>query len=77
MPWSDAPEFGQTSSYFALRNDHWILVGLKTSYDDHDLHGTARTATCLKSSWTTSCSRSSTTRRGERLWAQPIEKDVL
>lgn len=32
-------KFGQTSSYFALQNDHWILAGLDTSYSDHDLHG--------------------------------------
>jgi hypothetical protein len=31
--------FGQTSSYFALQNDNWILAGLYTSYADHDLHG--------------------------------------
>jgi Calcineurin-like phosphoesterase len=32
-------EFGQTSSYFALQNDHWILACLDTAYKDHDLHG--------------------------------------
>ena len=32
-------EFGQSSSYFALQNDHWILAGLDTAYSDHDLHG--------------------------------------
>ena len=26
------PAFGQTSSYFALQNDFWLLVGLDTSY---------------------------------------------
>jgi hypothetical protein len=26
------PNFGQTSSYFALQNDHWVLAGLDTSY---------------------------------------------
>jgi len=31
--------FGQKASYFALQNDHWILAGLDTAYDDHDLHG--------------------------------------
>lgn len=31
--------FGQTSSYFAMQNKHWILAALDTSYDDHDLHG--------------------------------------
>ncbi len=31
--------FGQTSSYFALENDHWILACLDTAYKDHDLHG--------------------------------------
>src|SRR5262245_28134231 len=30
--------FGQTSSYFALQNKNWILAGLDSSYDDHDLH---------------------------------------
>ena len=32
-------QFGQSSSCFALANDHWILAGLDTSYADHDLHG--------------------------------------
>lgn len=32
-------EFGQTSTYFAFQNDHWILAGLDTAYKDHDLHG--------------------------------------
>lgn len=32
-------QWGQTSSYFALENDHWILCCLDTAYDDHDLHG--------------------------------------
>jgi Calcineurin-like phosphoesterase len=32
-------EFGQTSTYFALQNEHWILACLDTAYDDHDLHG--------------------------------------
>ena len=32
-------EFGQTSSYFAFQNDHWILAGLDSAYSDHDLHG--------------------------------------
>ena len=31
------PAFGQRSSYLALQNDHWTLVGLDTGYDDHDL----------------------------------------
>jgi hypothetical protein len=31
------PEFGQTSSYFALQNDHWLLVGLDVAYEDHDI----------------------------------------
>ena len=31
--------FGQTSSYFALENEHWILACLDTAYKDHDLHG--------------------------------------
>jgi hypothetical protein len=36
-------KFGQTSSYFAMSNDHWLLVGLDTAYgresasEDHDL----------------------------------------
>lgn len=32
-------QWGQTSSYAALENDHWILAGLDTAYADHDLHG--------------------------------------
>ncbi|MGH9308811.1 MAG: metallophosphoesterase family protein [Vicinamibacterales bacterium] len=31
--------WGQTSSYFALENEHWILAGLDTAYADHDLNG--------------------------------------
>ncbi|MGH9373605.1 MAG: metallophosphoesterase family protein [Vicinamibacterales bacterium] len=31
--------WGQTSSYFALQNEHWILACLDTAYADHDLHG--------------------------------------
>ena len=33
------PAFGQAASYFALQNDHWILVGLDSAYEDHDLAG--------------------------------------
>src|SRR5439155_9589200 len=29
--------FGQSSSVFALQNDHWLLVGLDTAYAEHDL----------------------------------------
>jgi hypothetical protein len=31
--------WGQTASYFAFQNDHWILGCLDTAYKDHDLHG--------------------------------------
>ena len=31
------PAFGQTSSYFATGNDHFVVVGLDTGYEDHDL----------------------------------------
>ena len=31
------PAFGQPASYFALQNDNWLLVGLDTVYEDHDL----------------------------------------
>ena len=33
------PAFEQTASYFALQNDHWVLVGLDSAYTDHDLAG--------------------------------------
>jgi hypothetical protein len=33
------PKFNQQASYFALQNDHWLLVGLDTAYDDGSLHG--------------------------------------
>lgn len=33
------PRFRQPSSCFALRNEDWLLVGLDTAYDEHDLHG--------------------------------------
>ena len=29
------PAFGQASSYFALKNEHWLLVGLDTAHTDH------------------------------------------
>lgn len=32
-------EFGQKSSYCALENDSWLLVGLDSAYKDHDLAG--------------------------------------
>lgn len=31
------PTFHQESSYFALQNDHWLLVGLDVAYIDHDI----------------------------------------
>jgi hypothetical protein len=31
------PAFGQSSSYFALANARWLLIGLDTAYVDHDL----------------------------------------
>jgi hypothetical protein len=31
------PKFGQESSYFAIQNEHWLLVGLDTAYVDHDM----------------------------------------
>jgi len=32
-------QLGQPSSYFALRNDDWLIVALDTAYDNHSLHG--------------------------------------
>jgi hypothetical protein len=34
------PAFGQTSSYFALQNEQWVLVGLDTAYVDHNMDTT-------------------------------------
>lgn len=31
------PSFQQKASYFALQNDHWLLVALDSAYEDHDL----------------------------------------
>jgi hypothetical protein len=31
------PKFGQSSSCFALQNDHWLLVGVDTAFQEHDL----------------------------------------
>jgi hypothetical protein len=31
------PKFKQPSSYFALQNEHWLLVGLDTAHTDHAL----------------------------------------
>jgi hypothetical protein len=33
------PALGQTSSYFAFQNAHWLLVGLDTAYVDHAMDG--------------------------------------
>jgi hypothetical protein len=33
------PAFNQPSSYFALQTDAWLLVGLDSAYEDHDLAG--------------------------------------
>jgi hypothetical protein len=33
------PAFGQSASYFAVQNDHWLLVGLDTGYEEHELFG--------------------------------------
>lgn len=34
------PAFKQSSSYFAVQNEHWVLVGLDTAYVDHDMDTT-------------------------------------
>jgi len=34
------PALNQPSSYFALQNEHWLLVGLDTAYVDHDMDTT-------------------------------------
>ncbi|GAU82935.1 metallophosphoesterase [Bosea sp. BIWAKO-01] len=31
------PAFGQEASYFAFRNEHWLLVGLDTAHTDHNV----------------------------------------
>ena len=31
------PQFEQEASYFALQNEHWLLVGLDTAWEDHDV----------------------------------------
>ena len=31
------PALKQKSSYFALQNKHWLLIGLDTAYVDHDM----------------------------------------
>ena len=33
------PAFGQAGTTCALQTDDWLLVGLDSGYDDHDLHG--------------------------------------
>jgi hypothetical protein len=33
------PKFKQQSSYFAVQNSNWLLVGLDTAYIDHELDG--------------------------------------
>ncbi len=34
------PAFQQGGSYFAMQNEHWVLVGLDTAYVDHDMDTT-------------------------------------
>jgi hypothetical protein len=34
------PKFKQESSYFAIQNENWVLVGLDTAYVDHDMDTT-------------------------------------
>jgi hypothetical protein len=34
------PAFKQDASYFAIQNEHWLLVGLDTAYVDHDIDAT-------------------------------------
>ena len=34
------PKFNQESSYFAIQNENWVLVGLDTAYVDHDMDTT-------------------------------------
>ena len=29
--------FNQSCSYFAYQNDHWVIIGLDTAYEEHDL----------------------------------------
>jgi calcineurin-like phosphoesterase family protein len=31
------PAFKQSASYFALQNEHWVVIGLDTAYVDHDI----------------------------------------
>ncbi len=38
--WLAQPNESQSSSRFSLENDHWQLLGLDSSYEDHDLAGT-------------------------------------
>jgi hypothetical protein len=33
------PAFGQEATNFAVQNRYWLLAGLDTGYDEHDLHG--------------------------------------
>jgi hypothetical protein len=33
------PHFDQHGSYFAMQNDHWLFVGLDTSYTEYELEG--------------------------------------
>lgn len=37
------PAFGQASSYFAMQNQHFTLVGLDVAYDDHEIDDTQAT----------------------------------
>jgi hypothetical protein len=34
---STLPQFGQASSYFAMQNEHWLLIGLDTAYIEHNI----------------------------------------
>ena len=38
------PQLGQKASYFACENEHWLLVGLDTAYEEHSLTRESRLA---------------------------------
>ncbi|HEX3248768.1 MAG TPA: hypothetical protein VHS05_05015 [Pyrinomonadaceae bacterium] len=46
-------EFKQKASYFAFQNDHWLLVGLDSAYNDPDLKFDKATLTDDQITWLT------------------------
>ncbi|MGH9969566.1 MAG: metallophosphoesterase family protein [Pyrinomonadaceae bacterium] len=56
-------QFGQQASYFAFQNDHWLLVGLDSAYNDPDWKYDKARLTNDQVSWLTNLVNSKGTRK--------------